>query len=85
MNRIYFGRGAYGIESAAKTYFGVPASALSVAQSAFLAGVVRAPSVLGDKRNQRDAIARQRQVIQAMQEYGYITKDQAISAEREII
>ncbi len=85
LNTIYFGSGAYGIESAAKTYFGVSASALSIAQSAFLAGVVRAPSLLGDKRNRKDAVARQQQVIQSMLEYGYITREQAVSAEREVI
>lgn len=81
LNTIYFGRGAYGIENAAKTYFGVSAASLTIAQSAFLAGVVRAPSVLGDKGNQKDARVRQQQVIQAMRDYGYITAEQAATTE----
>lgn len=76
LNRVYFGRGAYGIESAARTYFGIPASKLSIAQAAFLAGIVRAPSVLGDKHHLDDALLRQRQVIQSMHQYGYITDAQ---------
>lgn len=84
LNTIYFGRGAYGIESASKTYFGVPASGLSIEQSAFLAGLVRAPSILGRKENLKDAKTRQRQVIQAMREYGYVSREQGMQADREV-
>jgi hypothetical protein len=45
LNTIYFGRGAHGIQAAAETYFGIGASKLTVAQSAVLAGVIKAPSV----------------------------------------
>jgi membrane peptidoglycan carboxypeptidase len=44
LNTIYFGRGAYGIETAAQTYFGVPASELTVEQGAVLASVIRSPA-----------------------------------------
>ena len=44
LNTIYFGRGAYGIETAAQTYFGVPASRLTVEQGAVLASVIRSPA-----------------------------------------
>jgi membrane peptidoglycan carboxypeptidase len=44
LNTIYFGRGAYGIETAAQTYFGVPASKLTVEQGAVLASVIRSPA-----------------------------------------
>nr|WP_323373563.1 transglycosylase domain-containing protein [Plantactinospora alkalitolerans] len=43
LNTIYFGRGAYGIEMAAQTYFGLPAEKLNVAQAAVLAGVIKQP------------------------------------------
>ena len=44
LNYIYFGKGAYGIEAAAKTYFGISASQLSPAQAACLAAIIKAPS-----------------------------------------
>ena len=44
LNFIYFGKGAYGIEAAAKTYFGISASKLSPAQAACLAAIIKAPS-----------------------------------------
>ena len=44
LNTIYYGRGAYGIESAANTYFGVPAAQLTAQQGAVLAVLVRSPS-----------------------------------------
>lgn len=43
LNTVYFGRGAYGIEAAAQTYFGVGAAELDVAQAAMLAGIIRYP------------------------------------------
>ena len=43
LNTVYFGHGAYGIEAAAQTYFGVPARRLTVSQSATLAGILTAP------------------------------------------
>lgn len=83
LNIIYFGKNAYGIEDAAKTYFGVAASKLSLAQSAFLAGLVRAPSVLGDSHNLQAAVTRQHQVIDSMKDYAYISAKQAKAAESE--
>lgn len=77
LNTVYFGRGAYGIENAAQEYFGVHASQLSIAQSAFLAGLIKAPSYLGNKAHLKEAIARQRQVIENMQECAFITNQQA--------
>lgn len=85
LNIIYFGRSAYGIEDAAKTYFRIRASKLSLAQSAFLAGLVRAPSVLGEKQNLKAALDRQHQVIDCMRDYGYVSAKQAKAAESEIL
>ena len=45
LNTVYFGRGAYGIQAAAQAYFGVDAKDLTVAQSACLAAIIKAPSV----------------------------------------
>lgn len=43
LNTVYFGRGAYGAEAAARTYFGKPAADLSLPEAAYLAGVIRSP------------------------------------------
>lgn len=64
LNTIYFGRSAYGIESAANVYFNKSASELTVSESAALAGMVKAPNTYApDKnaekcRNRRDAVLR---------------------------
>src|SRR5690554_3396868 len=76
LNTVYFGRGAYGIEAAAKAYFGVSAKDLDVAQAAMLAGIIRYPddgSTLSryDPMNENqngEAEARWRWVLAQMQE-----------------
>lgn len=59
LNIIYFGRGAYGIESAAQAYFNKAVGELTLADSALLAGLIRAPST-ADPRNAPDEAARRR-------------------------
>ncbi len=66
LNTAYFGAGAYGVDAAAKRYFGKKASELSLAESAMLAGLVRAPSQLAPTRNFGGAKERQETVLQAM-------------------
>jgi membrane peptidoglycan carboxypeptidase len=83
LNEIYFGSGAYGIEAASRKYFNKHAYELSIAQAAFLAGIVKAPSVLGDPDNREQAISRQRDVIDNMLDYGYIDQQQARIADAE--
>lgn len=81
LNSVYFGEGAFGIEEAAQTYFGIPAEKLSIAQSAMLAGLLPSPSLLSPISGDPEG-ARQRQllVLENMLEEGYITlqeKEQA--------
>lgn len=83
LNQVYFGNGAYGIERAAVRYFDRSAAALTLAQSAYLAGLVQAPSVLADPQNRKAAIDRQHEIINKMVDYGYITKGQADAAMKE--
>lgn len=77
LNQVYFGNGAYGIERAASRYFSKTAASLSLAESAFLAGLVKAPSELAVPANRKLAIARQREILDKMVEYGYVTRQQA--------
>lgn len=83
LNQIYFGRGAWGIEKAARTYFDKPASKLTVAESAFLAGLIKAPSTYGSEKNAKVARERQLDVIKDMVECGYLTDKQAEAARAE--
>src|SRR6185295_11026319 len=64
----FFGAGAYGVDAAAKRYFGKRAKELSLAESAMLAGLVRAPSQLSPTRNFGGAKERADIVLQAMVE-----------------
>jgi len=73
LNEIYMGHGAYGVEAAARTYFNKSASALTVAESAMLAGLTQAPSRYSLFTNFDRAKGRQRYVLQRMREEGYIT------------
>ncbi|MFC0389240.1 transglycosylase domain-containing protein [Muricoccus vinaceus] len=83
LNRVYLGAGAYGVDAAARLYFGVPARRLSVWQAAVLAGLPRAPSRLNPRANPEAAARRGAEVLRAMAANGALTEAQAASeAER---
>ncbi|MGE5270215.1 MAG: PBP1A family penicillin-binding protein [Thiohalocapsa sp.] len=83
LNRVYFGAGAYGADAAARRYFGKPAADLDLAQSAMLAGLIRAPSQLAPNRNLNPALRRERLVLDAMVQTGMIDKKRAAAAKAE--
>jgi membrane peptidoglycan carboxypeptidase len=84
LNTAYFGEGAYGIQDAAKTYFGKDAKDLDLAQSAMLAGILPAPSAYNPIDGDEDiALRRQRIVLDLMVAQGYITQDEATAALNE--
>jgi penicillin-binding protein 1A len=83
LNVVYFGRGSYGVESAARSYFRKSASGLSVAESALLAGVVRSPAKYSPVTNPAAARERRDLVLGKMRQQGYITADQERAAKRE--
>lgn len=80
LNRVYLGAGAWGMDAAAETYFGIPASDLSLWQAAMLAGLPRAPSRFNPLADPAAAIARTKEVLAAMVRSQYITQDQAAAA-----
>lgn len=80
LNQIYLGHGAYGVEAAARIYFGKPAKELELAEAALLAGLVQAPSRYSPLRHPRRARTRQVYVIGRMAEDRFITKEQAQAA-----
>jgi len=65
-NQIYFGEGAYGVEAAAKTFYGRPLGELSLAECALLAGVPANPSLYSPRRQPRAALARRSKVLRNM-------------------
>jgi len=73
LNTIYFGNGAYGIQRAATTYFGVGASKLDLAQSALLAGIPADPALYDPVRSPGTARSRRHRVLTAMFGQGKIT------------
>ncbi len=73
LNRVYFGAGAYGIEAAAQRYFAKPATRLSLAEAAVLAGIVRAPSRLAPSSNPQGAEQRAQLVLAAMVDLKFAT------------
>jgi 1A family penicillin-binding protein len=83
LNAVYFGAGAYGVDAAAKRYFNKKASELDLAQSAMLAGLVRAPSQLAPSRNPDAARRRAELVLQAMVREGAIDEARAAAARAE--
>lgn len=83
LNQIYFGSGAYGIEQAARAYFGKHATELSIGESAYLAGLIKSPSVLSAPGNRGRAMERQQYVLRKMHEYGFINDRDIWDAQHE--
>ena len=80
LNHIYFGRGAHGVEAAARQYFGVEAARLSLAQAALLAAMVKAPARYDPRRNPELARERRDLVLGRMEEQRRISPEQAREA-----
>ncbi len=84
LNRVYLGAGAYGVDAAARLYFGVPAARLSLAQAAILAGLPKAPSTLNPLANPQAAQNRAMDVLAAMVADGAVTADDAANATAQL-
>jgi penicillin-binding protein 1A len=80
LNRVYLGAGAWGMDAAAQTYFGIPAAQLNLWQSAMLAGLPRAPSRFNPLADPEAATARTKEVLAAMVRSGDITQAQSDAA-----
>jgi penicillin-binding protein 1A len=84
LNRVYLGSGAWGVDAAAKLYFGVSARQVTLWQAAVIAGLPRAPSRFSPRVDPSAAAARGREVLTAMVETGAITPAQAQAASAQI-
>lgn len=74
LNYVYFGGGYYGIEAAARGYFGVHAAELTVAQAAQLAGILKSPSKYAPHLNMEASVKRRNLILSLMQEYGHLSE-----------
>lgn len=77
VNSIYFGSGCYNVAAASQTYFGVEPEQMTAEQATLLAGIPNAPSVYDLTVNPDLAGQRQRQVVQLMVKYEYLTEEEA--------
>jgi penicillin-binding protein 1A len=84
LNRVYLGSGAWGVDAAAKIYFGVSARKLNLWQAAVIAGLPRAPSRFNPRVDPQAAATRAREVLAAMAETGAITQQAAQAASAAI-
>jgi membrane carboxypeptidase/penicillin-binding protein len=88
LNSAYLGRGSWGIEMAARTYFGKSAKDLSVGQAAVLAGLLKGPNYYNPDRRPERAKERLAYVLERMQDDGVITpaqKDEALAAPPKLV
>jgi penicillin-binding protein 1A len=83
MNQIYLGQRAYGFASAARVYFGKDLKDLTLAESAMLAGLPKAPSAYNPVVNPKRAKIRQEYILQRMYELHYITQEQYDEASKQ--
>ncbi len=80
LNAIYFGRGAYGVQAAARAYFGTDVQQLGLRESAYLAGLIRAPEAADAARSPEMADARRDRTLSLMVRAGSATEQQRVEA-----
>jgi penicillin-binding protein 1A len=83
LNKIYFGKRAYGVQAAAQVYYGTTVDKLNLAQMAMLAGLPQAPSAINPINNPDAALKRRSHVLKRMLHYGFINEKQFDEANLE--
>ena len=83
INQIYLGQRAYGFAAAAQAYYGKPLNQLTIAETAMLAGLPKAPSSYNPVVNPKRAKLRQMYVLRRMHELGFVTAAQFEIAQKE--
>jgi penicillin-binding protein 1A len=78
LNRVYFGAGAYGVDAAARKYYGRPVEDLTAYQSAMLIGLLKAPSRYNPAVDRELSEGRTKQVLLNMADAGYLTEAEAL-------
>ena len=85
LNKVYFGGGAYGVDSAARKFFGHPGEEITLPEAAIIAGLVKAPSRYSPTADAKAAVDRARTVLDVMQGNGTITAAQAAAVDFKAI
>ncbi len=85
VNRVYLGSGVYGVEAAAKRYFSKSVRSLTIADSAILAGLLKAPSKLSPLSNINASVKRGKLVIELLYKEKKISKEEYNSAKKKLI
>ncbi len=85
LNQIYLGNGAYGVQAAANIYFGKKLSELTLAESALIAGLPKAPSKFNPRKNPKKSIERRNLVLKRMLSEKFIKNTEKESAEDEFL
>ncbi len=80
LNQIYFGEGAYGVESASRSYFGKHVEELTLPECAMLASLPKAPNDYDPYKHPLEALGRRNLVLNAMSDHGFISPQDAIDA-----
>ena len=80
LNKVYFGGGAYGVDSASRKFFGHPGTQISLPEAAIIAGLVKAPSRFSPTADAKAAVDRGQVVLEVMQANGTIGAEEAASA-----
>ena len=80
LNRVFFGSNSYGVEAASRRYFNKSARDVNLTEAAILAGLLKAPSALSPAKNPEGAMERAKLVLGAMEEEGYISKEELVAA-----
>jgi len=83
LNHVYYGRGAYSLQTAANIYFGKDASDLTLGEAAALAGIINSPGRYDPYKNMEACKKRQALVLNEMVDMGYITAEEAQAAKDE--
>jgi monofunctional glycosyltransferase len=83
LSNIYYGEGAWGVEEAAKLYFGKEVDQLTLSESAMLAAVVKAPTYYSPIDHYDKAVERRNVVLKLMEQEGYITHAEYVQATNE--
>jgi len=85
LNQVYWGHNTYGVQTAAQTYFAKPASDLTLAESAMMAGLIQSPEALSPLVDLKAATRRQHDVLHRMVELKWITPQEEAAARKQPI
>jgi penicillin-binding protein 1A len=85
LNKVYFGGGAYGVDSASRKFFGHPGTELTLPEAAIIAGLVKAPSRYSPTADAQAAVDRAKVVLETMQDAGAITAAEAAGADLKAV